>query len=77
MINWMRPSGSPITTNEMDETIAYANKLGWVRIEDKKEVTETKVKRTRRTKAQMQEARNGNRSNSHESNITRDFSSWL
>ena len=65
MINWMRPSGNPITTNEMDETIAYANKLGWVRVEDKKEVTETKVNRTRRTKAQMQEARNGNRSNSH------------
>ena len=62
MINWMRPSGNPITTNEMEQTIAYAEKLGWVRVEDKQAAateTATKVKRKRRTPAQMAEARNG------------------
>jgi hypothetical protein len=49
MINWMRPSGTPISTNEMEVTIAYAEKLGWKRIEDK----EAPPKRKRRTKAEM------------------------
>ena len=31
MITWMRPSGSPITTNDTKETIAFAESLGWTR----------------------------------------------
>ena len=32
MINWTKPNGMAITTNEMDVTIAYAEKLGWKRV---------------------------------------------
>ena len=53
MINWMRPSGTPISTNEMEVTIAYAEKLGWKRIAKQAVVTETATKRKRRTKAEM------------------------
>lgn len=29
-LTWVRPSGTEITTNDSDETIATAAKLGWV-----------------------------------------------
>jgi len=47
MITWMRPSGTPITTNDKKETIAFAESLGWKREGDK-------PKRVRRSKEQIE-----------------------
>ena len=35
MMNWMRPSGNPLETNERPETIAHCESLGWERVSDK------------------------------------------
>jgi len=57
MIDWIRPSGTKISTHDTPDTIKYCESLGWKR--EQEVVTETKVKRKRRTPAQMAEARNG------------------
>ena len=31
MIDWIKPSGAPITTNDQKETVAYCESLGWKR----------------------------------------------
>ncbi len=47
MINWVRPSGSEITTADTENLKAYGESQGW-------KVKEDKPKRTRRTKAEME-----------------------
>lgn len=44
MIKWIKPSGVEIETNDLEETVAYVESLGWKRAEKK---------RTRRTKEQI------------------------
>lgn len=51
MITWMRPSGTPITTNDNPATIEYAESLKWTR-EDDTPVEET-TQRKRRPNAEM------------------------
>lgn len=74
MIKWIKPNGSEITTNELEANVEMAESLGWLRasksfgeLKDESEELEVKIKRTRRTKAQMEAARNGNSRTSTES----------
>lgn len=34
LIDWLKPNGSKITTNALDETVEYAESLGWKRTEE-------------------------------------------
>lgn len=56
MIKWIKPSGIVIETNDREENIAAAEGFGWVR-EGEEAKTKEKPKRTRRSRAQMAEAR--------------------
>lgn len=61
MIIWIRPSGREIETNDLDETVKLAKSLGWKRKQDEPETVEpkeAKPKRKRRTKAEMEAAKN-------------------
>lgn len=53
MIDWIKPSGLEIQTNDRPETIAYCESLGWKQkgVEIK---TDLPQKRKRRTKAEME-----------------------
>lgn len=53
MIKWIRPSGLPIELADTENLNEFAKAQGW----KKDEPEEPKVKRTRRTPAQMQAAR--------------------
>ena len=58
MIKWMRPSGNPIELADTENLNEFAKAQGWTRDRPKAEKVEApKVKRTRRTKVQMQEHR--------------------
>jgi len=57
MTTWTKPSGRTIELNDEDATIEMAVSLGWTTDKAKPAETEDKPKRTRRTKAQMAEAR--------------------
>ena len=76
MIKWKRPSGTFIETNEKQETIEYAESLGW-----KREGAEEKPKRKRRSKAEMEadkEALNdGKRGQSSKGNTSKDSGARL
>ena len=61
MIDWIRPSGTNITTNDSIETVKYCESLGWEIV---------KAKRKRRTKEEMA---NDNSSSSSESNRAGDI----
>ena len=47
-INWIRPTGTKITTNDLDAQITYCESLGW-----KREEAAAPLKRKRRTKEEM------------------------
>lgn len=66
-MKWMRPSGLEIELADTKNLNEFAKAQGWKQETKQAVVTEaaTKVKRTRRTKAQMEEARNGNSVTSH------------
>ena len=53
MIKWIRPSGLPIELADTENLNEFAKAQGW----KKDEPEEPKIKRTRRTPAQMQAAR--------------------
>ncbi len=65
MIKWIKPDGGKVESNERKETVAYLESINWKR--EGEETTEQpteqpgaepeKAKRTRRTRAQMAEAR--------------------
>jgi hypothetical protein len=57
MITWVKPNGSEITTNDLKETVEHCEAVGFKR------------KRKRRTRAEMEIARNGYRSNSNKTNF--------
>ena len=79
-MKWLRPTGSEIELVDSKNMTEFAKANGWTRVEYRKimpapkedNVTRVaaikaveKVKRKRRTKAQMEEARNGDRSTSN------------
>lgn len=58
MINWIKPNGNKITTNDMAATVAYCESLNWKR----------EVKRKRKVKT------DGDSSTSNKGDTARDFS---
>ncbi len=45
-MDWIKPSGLPITTNDAEETVAYCEGLGWKRAGDMfnlNDITEDKI----------------------------------
>lgn len=50
MIKWIRPSGSEIETNELKETIAACEKMGWKRKQGIVEKNEEAKKKAGRPK---------------------------
>ncbi len=45
-MDWIKPSGLPITTNDAEETVAYCEGLGWKRAGDMfnlNDMTEDKI----------------------------------
>ena len=44
-IQWEKPSGLKIETNDMDETVDYCKSLGWKQISGKKPKDEAPVKK--------------------------------
>ena len=61
-MKWIRPSGSIIELEDTPNLSELALSNGWTREQVQQEVvteTATKVKRTRRTRAQMEASREG------------------
>jgi len=44
MIMWDRPSGTQLETNELPETIAYCESLGWTQVKKKRAKKDSKGK---------------------------------
>ena len=57
MTTWTKQNGSTIELNDETATIEKAVSLGWTTDKAKTDDAPIKPKRTRRTKAQMEEAR--------------------
>lgn len=55
IIEWVKPNGLKVKTNDRQATIDHCASIGWVLADSvEKPETEEKPKRTRRTKAQIE-----------------------
>ena len=54
LIEWIKPSGTEVTTNDRKDTIEYCKSLGWkeksAKIEVKKEAQKAKKKTSKKSK---------------------------